>query len=84
MCDRLCGRLCDRVRPCAVKISFVRPCAVIRASVYERVRPCTAVFEQNICAMMLDHVLPCAVMSDRVRAWSSDLVKLFFRKVHVL
>ena len=36
------------------------------ATVCDRVRPCTTVFEQNIRAIMFDHVGPCAVMSDRV------------------
>ena len=56
MCARVCDRVWSSVQPCAVKINFVRPSAVECASVYDRVRLCTAIFKQNVCAMMSDHL----------------------------
>ena len=60
MCSCPCKHVQSSVRPCTVVCAIVcgenQFCATMCGRMYERVRPCMAVFEQNICAMMFDCV----------------------------
>ena len=56
------------VRPCVVRINFVRPCAVVCTSVQDRVRPSKiSVHDVRPCPTVCGDVRLCVTVSDRVR-----------------
>ena len=78
----MCKHVQSSVRPCTVVCAIVcgknQFCATMCGRMYERVRPCMAVFEQNICAMMFDCVRWCLTVCDHVQ---SD--KIFFSEKYM-
>ena len=72
-CSTACGQLCDRVR------SDVQ----LRSTVYGSFRAKYLCDDVRPCPTAFGDVRLCATMYDRVRTWSSNLVKLFFQKKYM-